>query len=67
MKLSETFNNGKIMNKKAILQVDMKLDNGEERKVGDIVSVLLDKGHGEYHIEDNDFACTATDREIKFL
>ena len=59
--------NNKIINKKAKLLIDIKLENGECRNKNDIVSVLLDKGNGKYHVEDNKFSCTVSGNEIEFI
>lgn len=67
MKLSEFMSSGLMFGKKARLTMGISLNNGESRKKGDIVSVLKDYGGGYYHIEDNDFACKASDSEIEFI
>lgn len=68
MKLSEYLTNNKMLfGKKGKLLIDIKLNSGEIRKKGDIVDILLDKGDGKYHAEDNDWACTVTEKEIKFI
>jgi hypothetical protein len=67
MKLSEFFNSGLMFGKKAKLLMDIDLNNGESRNKGDVVSVLKDYGAGYYHIEDNEFACKASDSEIEFI
>jgi hypothetical protein len=67
MGLFDLLNSGKVMHKKAKLLVDIDLDNGESRKKGDIVYVVLQLPHNQYHIEDNEFACTASADEIKIL
>ena len=67
MKLSEYLSSNKIMHKRAKLLIDLELDNGESRKKGDIVSILLDKGNGKYHAEDNEWACTVDKSEIEFI
>lgn len=68
MGLLDMFVNNKIMvNKNARLLVDIELDNGECRNKNDIVSVLLDKGNGKYHVEDNEFSCTVSSDEIEFI
>lgn len=59
--------NNKMINRQAKLLVDIELDNGEERKAGDIVHVLFDKGNNKYHVEHNDFACTVSGDEIEFI
>ncbi|WP_337970227.1 hypothetical protein [Virgibacillus salexigens] len=66
MKLSEFMSEG-IMHRKAKLLMDINLNNGESRKKGEIVSVLKNYGGGYYHIEDNEFACKASDSEIEFI
>lgn len=65
--LFDLLSSGRVMHKKAKLLIDLELDNGESRKIGDIVSILLDKGDGYYHAEDNDFACTVHKSEIEFI
>lgn len=67
MGILDMLKNNKVMNKRAKLLIDIDLDNGEARVKGDIVSVLLDKGNGQYHVEDNDFACTVSKDEIRFI
>lgn len=66
MKLSEFFSSG-IMMKEAKLKVDIKLDDGEQMKKGEVVSILKDYGDGTYHAEQNDFACRVNKSEIEFL
>jgi len=65
--LYNMFSNYKIIHKEARLLIDIKLDNGEKRKKGDIVLVFLDKGNDEYNVENNNFACGVTNKEIEFL
>lgn len=67
MKLSEFFSSGMMFNTKAKLLEDITLDNGEEMKKGETVSVLKDYGEGYYHIEHNEFACKAHESEITFI
>lgn len=68
MRLSDIFNStNRLINKKAKLLVAIQLDDGESREIGDEVYVVIDKGHGNYHIEDNEFACEVTKDEIEFL
>jgi len=68
MKLSEYLSSGRIMHsKKAKLKKLIKLDSGESRKKGSVVSVLMDFGNGSYHVEDNGFACKVTSDEIEFI
>jgi len=67
MGLLDIINNGQLMNRQAELLVDIELDNGESRCKGDIVSVLVHKGNGKYHIENNDFSCTVSRDEFKFI
>lgn len=66
MKLSEFLSSG-IMVKQAKLKVDIKLDNGEQMKKGEVVTILKDYGDGFYHAEHNDFACRVEKSEIEFL
>ena len=65
--LFDLLTSGRIMHKKAKLLIDINLDNGEIRNVGDIVSILIDKGNGKYHAEDNDWACEVDISEIEFI
>ena len=67
MSLLDMICNNKLMNKKAKLLVDIQLDDGESRKMGDEIYVLIDKGNGRYHVEDNEFSCEITKDEIEFL
>ena len=68
MKLSDMLNQGTILfNKKAKLKKRIKLDNGESRKKGFVVSVLMKNSDGTYHVEDNDFACKVSSDEIEFI
>lgn len=67
MNISDMIFNSKIMHKKAKLLVDIELCDGERRSKNDIVSVILDKGNGKYHIEDNKFSCTVSRNEIEFI
>jgi flagellar motility protein MotE (MotC chaperone) len=63
MKLSEYLSQGTFLHKKGKLKIDISLDNGEVRYKDDIVSILMDKGNGNYHAEDNGWACTV--KEVK--
>ena len=58
---------GRIMRKKAKLLIDIDLDNGEIRKAGDIVYIVIDKGNGKYHAEDNEWTCEVDISEIEFI
>ena len=67
MGILSLLNNGRIINKKAKLLVDLTLDNGESRVVGDTVSVLIAFEDDSYHIEDNNFATKVASNEILFI
>jgi len=67
MKLSEYLLQGKILNKKAKLLIDLELDNDESRKIGDIVIIVKDNQDGTFHAEDNDFACKVTRNEFEYI
>lgn len=67
MSIFDLLRDGKIVNKKAKLLVDIKLDNGETRNIGDEVSVLISYMNGTYQIEDNGFSCTVKPNEIVFM
>lgn len=68
MKLSEYLSSGKILvGKKAKLKKRIKLDNGEVRKKGSEVSLVMEIGDGYYHAEDNDWACKVHKDEIEIL
>ena len=67
MKLSEYLLQGKILEKKAKLNIDLDLDNGESRKKGDIVTIVKDNQDGTFHAEDNEFACKVTRDEFVFV
>lgn len=58
---------GKRINKKAILTKRIKLSNGEVRKKGDEVTIVLDFGDDTYHAEDNEWACKVSAKEFKFI
>lgn len=66
MKLSEFFSAG-IMSRKATLNIDIDLNNGESMKKGEEVRILKDYGDGHYHAEHNDFACKVHQSEITFI
>jgi len=67
MKLSEYLNTGRIINKRGKLLIDIPLDDGETRKKGDIISILMDKGNGTFHAEDNDWAATISLTEFEWV
>ena len=67
MKLSEFLLSGRIICKKGKLKIDVSLNNGEARKAGDVVSILKENGNGEYHAEDNDWACNLKQDEFDFV
>ena len=67
MKLSDYLSKGNIIHKEAKLKIDLELDDGESRKKGDVVSVLMKFPNGTYHVEDNEFSCTVYEHEIKFI
>ena len=68
MKLSEMFAQGQFLgNKKGKLLKTIKLDNGESKKKGSVVSILMKNADGTYHAEDNDWACKVTADEFTFV
>jgi hypothetical protein len=67
MKLSEYLLSGKMINKKAKLLKTIKLNNGEKRKKGDIIYIMKEFENGQYHAEDNDWACHITRDEFEYL
>jgi hypothetical protein len=67
MKLSEYLFSGERVFKKARLLKTIKLDNGKKRKKGDIVDILLKFSNGEFHAEDNEWACKLKSTEFKFI
>ena len=67
MKLSELLTQSTYINKKAKLLTDISLDNGEVRKKGDIISILLQTYDGKYHAEDNDFASRLDSNDFQYI
>jgi hypothetical protein len=67
MKLSDYLTSGQVIHKQGKLLKSIKLDNGEKRKKGDIISIVLDFEDGTFHAEDNDWACKVTKDEFKFI
>ena len=67
MKLSEYLLQGKVLFKKVKLKKDIKLNNGEIRKRGDIVSLLMENENGTFHAEDNNWACRLTSDEFEVI
>lgn len=67
MKLSEYLKQGKVINRKAELTIDINLNNGEYRKCGDEVSIVLENSDGSFHAEDNDWACTVKRKEFSWI
>ena len=67
MKLSEYLLQGTFLNKKAKLLKTIKLDNGEKRKKGEIVSIIKDNEDGTFHAEDNEWACKVTINEFQYI
>lgn len=67
MKLSEYLSSGKMLHRKAKLKKAIKLDNGEKRKKGDTVSIVMEFEDGTFHAEDNDWACKITKEEFTYL
>ena len=67
MKLSEYMFNGERVFKKARLLKTIKLDNGEKRKKGDLVEILLEFPDGTFHAEDNDWACKIKSEEFEYV
>jgi len=67
MMLSEYLSQGHVIHKKAKLLVDMKLDNGEKRKKGDVVSLVMINRDGTVHAEDNDWACKLNRDEFETI
>ena len=67
MKLSEYLLQGKVLFKKVKLKKDIKLNNGEIRKRGDIVSLLMENKDGTFHAEDNEWACTVNRSEFEMI
>jgi hypothetical protein len=64
MNLLDYMFSGTRINKKATLTKRIKLSNGEIRKKGDEVTILLDFGDGTYHAEDNEWACKVSKNEF---
>lgn len=70
MKLSDylsDFISSGFMVKRATLNQDMELNNGESMKKGEEVLIMKDYGDGTYHAEMNDFATKVHKSEITFL
>ena len=57
---------GHIVNKPAKLLIDLELDSGESRKIGDTITIVKDNEDGTFHAEDNDFACKVSREEFKY-
>ena len=67
MKLSEYLLQGTPLFKKAKLTKSIKLDNGEKRKKGTIVSIIKQNPDGTYHAEDNGFACLLEKEDFEYI
>ena len=67
MKLSEYIEQGTFIIRDAKLLCDISLENGETRKKGDTVSILMKNKDGTYHAEDNDWACKLKRNEFEFI
>ena len=67
MKLSEVFSSGTFMHKEVRLLIDLDLDDGESRKKGDVVSIIMKNHDGSYRAEDNDWACKMYDGEFEYI
>lgn len=67
MSLFEYLLSGKTINKKAKLLKSIKLSNGEKRKKGDIVYIMKEFDNGEFHAEDNDWACKVVQKEFEYV
>jgi hypothetical protein len=67
MKLSDYLKSGTFLHSKGRLLKDISLNNGEIRKVGDIVAICMKLSAHMYHAEDNDWACHIADSEFEFV
>jgi len=67
MKLTEYLVQGKFINKSARLNIDISLDDGEERQAGDIITIVKDNQDGTFHAEDNEWACKVERKEFEYI